>query len=94
MVEINLNISGTLADFEYASKVYCVTSKVYCVTSKDEEYVLTLACSVLNRDEKYKKYSVIKDENEKPLYVLNSETGKKIYFKDIKMNLNFTRIDL
>ena len=64
MVEINLNISGTLADFEYASKVYCVTSK-------DEEYVLTLACSVLN-----------------------SETGKKIYFKDIKMNLNFTRIDL
>lgn len=40
MVEINLNISGTLADFEYASK--------------DEEYVLTLACSVLNRDEKYK----------------------------------------
>ena len=31
MVEINLNISGTLADFEYASKVYCVTSK-------DEEY--------------------------------------------------------
>ena len=26
----------------------------------------------------------IKDENEKPLYVLNSETGKKIYFKDIK----------
>ena len=46
------------------------------------------------RDEKYKKYSVIKDENEKPLYVLNSETGKKIYFKDIKMNLNFTRIDL
>lgn len=94
MVEINLNISGTLADFEYASKVYCVTSKVYCVTSKDEEYVLTLVCSVLNRDEKYKKYSVIKDENEKPLYVLNSETGKKIYFKDIKMNLNFTRIDL
>ena len=61
MVEINLNISGTLADFEYASKVYSVTSK-------DEEYVLTLACSVLNRDEKYKKYSVIKDENEKPLY--------------------------
>ena len=47
MVEINLNISGTLADFEYASKVYCVTSK-------DEEYVLTLACSVLNRDEKHK----------------------------------------
>ncbi len=87
MFEINLNISGTLADFEYASKVYCVTSK-------DEEYVLTLACSVLNRDEKYKKYSVIKDENEKPLYVLNNETGKKIYFKDIKMNLNFTRIDL
>lgn len=80
MVEINLNISGTLADFEYASK--------------DEEYVLTLVCSVLNRDEKYKKYSVIKDENEKPLYVLNGETGKKIYFKDIKMNLNFTRIDL
>ena len=59
-----------------------------------KEYVLTLASSVLNRDEKYKKYSVIKDENEKPLYVLNSETGKKIYFKDIKMNLNFTRIDL
>lgn len=48
MVEINLNISGTLADFEYASKVYCVTSK-------DEEYVLTLASSVLNRDEKHKK---------------------------------------
>ena len=47
MVEINLNISGTLADFEYASKVYSITSK-------DEEYVLTLACSVLNRDEKYK----------------------------------------
>ena len=80
MVEINLNISGTLVDFEYASKVYCVTSK-------DKEYVLTLVC-------KYTKYSVIKDENEKPLYVLNSETGKKIYFKDIKMNLNFTRIDL
>ena len=60
MVEINLNISGTLADFEYASKVYCVTSK-------DEEYVLTLASSVLNRDEKYKKYSVIKDENENEL---------------------------
>lgn len=87
MIEINLNISGTLADFEYASKVYSVTSK-------DEEYVLTLACSILNRDEKYKKNSVIKDENGKPLYVLNSETGKKIYFKDVKMNLNFMRTDL
>ena len=87
MIEINLNISGTLADFEYASKVYSVTSK-------DEEYVLTLACSVLKRDEKYKKYSVVRDENEKPLYALNSETGKKIYFKDVKMNLNFTRTDL
>ncbi len=87
MIEINLNISGTLADFEWASKVYSVTSK-------DEEYVLTLACSILNRDEKYKKYSVIKDENGKPLYALNSETGKKIYFKDVKMNLNFTRTDL
>lgn len=87
MIEINLNISGTLVDFEYASKVYSVTSK-------DEEYVLTLACSILNRDEKYKKYSVIKDENGKPLYALNSETGKKIYFKDVKMNLNFTRTDL
>lgn len=87
MIEINLNISGTLADFEYASKVYSVTSK-------DEEYVLTLACSILNRDEKYKKYSVIKDENGKTLYALNSETGKKIYFKDVKMNLNFTRTDL
>lgn len=87
MIEINLNISGTLADFEWASKVYSVTSK-------DEEYVLTLACSILNRDEKYKKYSVINDENGKPLYALNSETGKKIYFKDVKMNLNFTRTDL
>lgn len=77
MIEINLNISGTLADFEYASKVYSVTSK-------DEEYVLTLACSILNRDEKYKKNSVIKDENGKPLYVLNSETGKKYILKMLK----------
>lgn len=77
MIEINLNISGTLADFEWASKVYSVTSK-------DEEYVLTLACSILNRDEKYKKYSIIKDENGKPLYALNSETGKKYILKMLK----------
>ena len=87
MIEINLNMSGTLADFERISKVYSVTSK-------DEEYVLTLVCSVLNENEKYKKCSVIKDENEKPLYILNSETNKKIYYKDIKMNLNFRRTDL
>lgn len=87
MIEINLNMSGTLADFERISKVYSVTSK-------DEEYVLTLVCSVLNENGKYKKCSVIKDENEKPLYILNSETNEKIYYKDIKMNLNFRRTDL
>ena len=87
MILININMSGTFADYERAAKVYWVTSN-------DEEYVLTLACSVLNGEDEHKKYSVIKDENEKPLYVLNSETGKKIYFEDVKLNLNFTRTDL